>query len=105
MPGLRRLVPVALGCCAGGMRYPDGGGLTAGERAQAPQVLPSSAWATAGVVGSASDGGGGPACGYAAGCGRSSMPCGDEGAQAGQRNRILGTLTVFPQPGCGIRAC
>ena len=37
-PGLRRLVPVAVGCYAGVMRYPDGGGLTAAERARREQV-------------------------------------------------------------------
>jgi transposase len=31
-------VPVAVGCYAGGMRYPDGGGLTAAERARREQV-------------------------------------------------------------------
>src|SRR5215813_4483740 len=37
--GLRWLVPVAVGCYAGVMRYPDGGGgLTAAERARREQV-------------------------------------------------------------------
>ena len=31
-------MPVAVGCYAGGMRYPDGGGLTAAERARREQV-------------------------------------------------------------------
>ena len=30
------------------------------------------------------------------------VQCGEEGVQAGQHGRILGTLTVFPQPGFGI---
>jgi transposase len=38
MPGVTRLVPVAVGCYAGVMGYPDGGGLTAAERARREQV-------------------------------------------------------------------
>jgi Homeodomain-like domain len=38
MPGLHRLVMAAARCYAGAMRYPDGGGLTATERARRGQV-------------------------------------------------------------------
>jgi hypothetical protein len=55
------------------------------------------------VISSASDGGGDPACGVAAGL-WSIVACSAvmKGARAGQRYRTLGTLTVFPQPGFGI---
>jgi transposase len=38
MPGVTGLVVAAAGCYAGVMRYPDGGGLTAAERARREQV-------------------------------------------------------------------
>ena len=38
MPGVTGLVTAAVRCYAGGMRYPDGGGLTAIERARREQV-------------------------------------------------------------------
>src|SRR5205823_8327517 len=38
MPGVTGLVVTAAWCCAGGMKYPDGGGLTAAERARREQV-------------------------------------------------------------------
>jgi hypothetical protein len=37
-PGPQRLVPTAVECYAQVMRYPDGGGLTAAERARREQV-------------------------------------------------------------------
>src|SRR5436190_20975038 len=38
MPGVTGLVVTAAWCCAGVMKYPDGGGLTAAERARREQM-------------------------------------------------------------------
>jgi hypothetical protein len=43
MPEVTELVVAAVGCYAGVMRYPDGGGLTAAERGRREQVRLSAA--------------------------------------------------------------
>ena len=68
------------------------------------EVMPGSAWATASVISSVAAAAAARPRLRRRGGTVADLPvqCGKEGVQAGQHDRTLDTLTVFPQPGFGI---